>query len=201
MRSDRTQSAPVLATALLVALTGCLGGGNGAAETANVASPTGAADLANATVPDPDAPAGPPAPVSVDASYSGETGTWACYFVVAVQGCQGQFSSTANRELAYSGSPLRIVGTLTWQAGSPATSELQVRVLPMNGTDVDYSAAVLVARGTSPLSVDGDLTALAGGLLLDVSSAHEQSSPAAGLTYSTAQAFEFAGNFTYRPPA
>lgn len=182
---------------------GCLGGEEESATPADATvttptTPAGTEPLANTTTE----PAAPLAPVAVDVSYAGETGTWACAFVVGQPpACQGSFSTTSAKELPAEAAPLRLTGALYWNATVPAGQGLRVSVFPVG--DPFNATALAVTGTTSPLAFDFDLAGFEGvSLGMDVSSVTGTGLPDGsfvGGSYATP--FQVVASFVYQPAA
>lgn len=204
MALGRSTALAALATTL--ALAGCLGANDAATDpaTPGTTAGAGAGDVAppdgNVTGSPP--PAVEPEPVEVPLAYEGETGTFACYRLVATEGCQGQFSPSASHALDHGGRHLRVAGTVTWETSSPTGHELVVHVVVQNETGWQVEPSVTPLRGPSPLAFDFDLTgATAEGLHLDVSSLLAAGADNPSVVVSVRQPFRLEGVYSYVPRA
>lgn len=196
--------AALVACVLAAGVAGCIGKEAPATEPAAAAAPPPATPAAEALTNTSAASAAPLAPVSENVSYSGETGTWACVFSpnAPMPVCQGQFSTTATKDLAYRGTLLRITGTVTWTPATPAPATLAVTLMTkVDGRYTFNETSPAAAGSASPLAFDFDLAPFAGmEIAIDVSSFEGHPTPDGGFAGgSVAQPFDVVATLVYQP--
>lgn len=194
----------LVACALVAGFAGCVGEEAPATEPAAPAAAPGGTPAPEALANTSAESAAPLAPVSENVSYSGETGTWACVFSpnAPMPLCQGQFSTTATKDLAYRGTPLRITGTVTWTPATPAPATLAVRLMTkVDGRYTFNETSPAAAGSASPLAFDFDLAPFAGmEIAIDVSSFEGHPTPDGGFAGgSVAQPFDVVATLVYQP--
>ena len=151
----------------LMALTLCLALLAGCSDSPAGEPAPAAADAADAAAGPAAASSAAPQPAARPTSFdavwmNGQTQTGACFGVSGVDSECNSIQGQSTFAMLGPGTDLvRLTGNLTWTATSPATETLFIMMLAcddVQGSDCQNSGEYPYASGTSPLSIDWDLT-------------------------------------------
>jgi len=132
-------------------------------------------------------------PIQVD----GTTSTGGCVGTMSTWECRYANGKDDFDPLPTEGTPVRLNGTVTWDAATPASPGLNVYLLVSDaGGGYQYLSSTLVS-GTSPLSFDYDLAPYAGSdIAVGVSTTSGEYVVAAGASAGTPQDFHLDATYS-----